>query len=106
MCGSSPLWSIMGDVNGTDTTCTTDSDGNDYRHTDCGRISSCSGGPGCAENGSIGTGVWVRSAFDLSPYAGRRARLRWVSTMGGGWSFGVSRSALEPEPGMPAYQYY
>ena len=98
-------WSVMGDAIGTDATCTVDTDGTDPAYKDCGRILSCSGGPGCAENGSIGTGVWVRSAFNLSPFAGRLARLRWIGMMGGGWSFGTSRSALEPNPGQPVYQY-
>ena len=99
MCEHSPIWADLGDVNRTDATCHTDTDGNDPSHKDCGAISSCAGGPGCTENGSIGTGVWARSSFDLSPYAGRQARLRWIGSMGGGWSFGISRSFAEPEPG-------
>ena len=105
MCHSARVWSDIGDVSGTDATCTTDTDGNDPYNFDCGFI-SCTPGPGCTENGSIGQGVWVRSAFDLSPFAGRVARLRWIGMMLGGWSFGQSRSALEPEPGAPAYEYF
>src|SRR5262249_21952945 len=95
MCAQSPMWAEIGDATGTDATCTLDTDGDDPVHKDCGRITSCTGGPGCTENGTIGTGVWTRSAFDLSPFAGRQARLRWVGMMGGGWSFAVSRSLLE-----------
>jgi hypothetical protein len=50
--------------------------------------------------------VWARSAFDLSAFAGRQVRLRWIAMMEGGWSFGTQRSALEPDPGGIAYQYY
>ncbi len=52
-------------------------------------------------NGTSLTGVWARSEFDLSPFAGRLARIRWIGNMGGGWSFGSSRSFLEPESGSP-----
>jgi len=107
-CDSSqgPMWADMGDIIGTDATCTVDTDGNDPQHKDCGDFSGCTPGPGCTENGTVGTGVWVRSAFDLSPFAGRIARLRWIGMVEGGWSFGTSRSALEPAPGGIAYQYY
>jgi len=40
-------------------------DGNDTAHKDCGAI-SCPPGPGCTEVGSLGPGVWTRTAFDLS----------------------------------------
>ena len=104
-CGSGPgqVWANVGDVMGTDASCQSDSDGNEQGIPDCGRV-EC-GGPGCTENGSIGQGVWARSAFDLSPFAGRIARLRWIGMMGGGWGFGESRSLLEPVVG-PAYQYF
>ncbi len=105
MC-ESPVWSDLGDIFGTDATCQTDTDGNDPIHKDCGAYSGCAPGPGCTENGTIGTGVWARSAFDLSPFAGRVARLRWIGMVEGGWSFGTSRSALEPAPGSFAYQYF
>jgi len=116
MC-SRPVWNEMGDVLGDDATCVTDTDGNDAVTKDCGDIRSCAGNTGgdpwpapggeeCTENGSTGQGVWARSVFDLSSFAGRRARLRWIGTMGGGWSFGTSRSFLEPAPGNTAYQVY
>jgi hypothetical protein len=104
MCEHSPLWADLGDVLGTDASCATDTDGNDPLHKDCGATSSCTGGPGCTENGSIGTGVWARSAFDLSPFAGRPARLRWVGSMGGGWSFSIDESFLETST--ISYQYF
>jgi len=110
-CTGHAVWSDIGDIIGIDATCTTDTDGNDPVDLDCGEIRSCTGNAGgapwpapggedCTENGSVGTGVWARSAFDLSPFAGRRARIRWIGMMGGGWSFGISRSFLEgPGPG-------
>jgi len=106
LCDHGPLWADLGDVRGNDATCTTDTDANDPMHKDCGAISSCTGGPGCTENGSVGPGVWARSAFDLSPFAGRVARLRWIGMVEGGWSFGISRSFFEPQPGGVAYQYF
>lgn len=99
MCDFTPLWSDLGDITGTDATCATDTNFNDPAHKDCGAITSCAGGPGCTKRGSIGNGVWARSGFDLSPFAGRQARLRWIGSMGGGWSYGVSRSFFEPAPG-------
>ena len=106
MCiGSSAMWADMGSIIGSDPSCTTDTVGVDSAHKDCGFITSCSGGANCTETGSTGTGVWARSAFKLGPFAGRVARLRWIGTQGGGWSFGITRSALEPEPGNPTYQY-
>ncbi|MGH9870811.1 MAG: MopE-related protein [Candidatus Polarisedimenticolia bacterium] len=105
MCDTSPVFNEKGDVFGTDPTCVSDTDGNDPAHGDCGRI-SCTPGQGCTETGSLGDGVWSRSAFDLSPFGGRVARLRWIGMMEGGWSFGTYRSALEPDPGSDAYQYY
>jgi hypothetical protein len=105
MCDSSPLFSEKGDIFGTDPTCITDTDGDDPAHKDCGDI-TCAPGPGCTSNGSIGTGVWTRSAFDLSPFAGRVARLRWIGMVEGGWAFETWRSALEPDIGSAAYQYF
>ncbi|MGH9870818.1 MAG: putative metal-binding motif-containing protein [Candidatus Polarisedimenticolia bacterium] len=106
MCDSSPMWADLGDVFGTDVTCVVDTDNNDYVHRDCGAISGCSPGPGCTETGSEGPGVWARSTFDLSSFAGRVARLRWIGMVEGGWSFGTYRSNLEPDPGDFAYNYY
>ena len=102
-CGDSggPVWADIGDIFGADPNCVVDTDLNDSLHKDCGDLSDCSGGPGCAETGDLGTGVWARSAFDLSPFAGRVARLRWIGMMEGGWSFGESRSAVEGEIPLP-----
>ncbi|MGH9870810.1 MAG: putative metal-binding motif-containing protein [Candidatus Polarisedimenticolia bacterium] len=104
MCDNSPLWADLGDVIGTDSTCTVDTDNNDALHKDCGDISGCSPGPGCTENGSVGAGVWARSTFNLSAYTGRVARLRWIGMVEGGWSFGTQRSVLESDAGI--YQYF
>jgi hypothetical protein len=109
MCQNSPQWSDMGNVVGTDATCLNDTDGsNPTDGRDCGEASSCVPGNanGCASNGDLGNGVWVRSAFDLSPFAGRVARMRWVAATTGGWGFGISKSPMEPEPGSPYYYYY
>jgi hypothetical protein len=107
MCAfNSPLWGDIGDIFGMDPTCTVDTDQNDPQHKDCGAISGCAPGPGCTERGSLGVGVWARSAFDLSAFAGRVARLRWIASVEGGWSFATQRSLLEPDPGNLAYQYY
>ncbi len=105
MCNFSPLFADKGDIFGTDPTCTVDTDNNDSLHKDCGAI-SCTPGAGCTSIGSIGAGVWNRSAFNLSSFAGRVARLRWIGMMEGGWSFATWRSMLEPDPGDSAYQYY
>jgi len=102
MCEQSPLWSDMGGVyTGGDCTVFPDPFGED-----CGDI-TCLPGPGCTEGGSTGPGSWTRSAFDLSPFAGRAARLRWIGTTAGGWGFGTYRSPEEPCPGCPIlYSYY
>jgi len=96
----SPMWADIGDTLGADPACVTDTNGDDPLHKDCGDIQSCAGGPGCAETGSVGPGVWARSSFDLSPFAGRVARLRWIAMNEGGWSFGTSRSEAEPNGGL------
>jgi hypothetical protein len=106
MCNASPMFADKGDFFGTDATCVTDTDHNDTRHKDCGDR-TCTPGPGCTEPSSTpNKGVWSRTAFSLSPFAGRVARLRFITMVEGGWSFGTYRSALEPDPAQPAYQYY
>jgi hypothetical protein len=105
MCDNSPLYADKGDVFGTDATCSIDTDNNDWVHKDCGDI-SCTPGAECTERGSMGLGVWTRSAFDLSAFAGRVARLRWIEMVEGGWSFGTARSVLEPDPGGGFESYY
>jgi hypothetical protein len=115
MCGGEPQWSDIGDIYGTDRTCLVDTDGNDPVDKDCGETTTrtvvmCDWvtDPACGsflENGSVGRGVWARSTFDLSSFAGREARLRWIFEGGGGWSFGQSRSWLEPQTGSPYFIY-
>jgi len=104
MCNRSPMWADIGDMQGTDATCTIDTDGNDPPHKDCGDTSTR--GAAFIQNGSTGVGVWAKSAFSLSAFAGRVARLRFIGMEGGGWSFGISRSFLEPAAGGTAYQYF
>jgi hypothetical protein len=104
MCELGPLWADIGDTFGTDPTCVSDTDNNDAAHKDCGATSNQ--GPTNLQNGTIGAGVWARSTFGLSAFAGRVARLRWIGMEGGGWSFGITRSALEPEAGGQEYQYF
>ena len=98
---SGPVMNDKGDFYGTDETCTTDTDNNDPAHRDCGAV-TCAYDPNnptnCTMDSSFSStgGVWTRSAFNLSPFTGRVARLRWIGMMDGGWSFGNSRSAMEP----------
>ncbi len=126
MCGGQPQWSFMGDIYGSSLVCSgsaSDSDTHVDPQGDCGDatnktvVSSCQWvtSPTCgsfAENGGAGTGVgrgpgvWVRSQFNLLPFSGRQARLRWIFEGGGGWQFGQSRSWLEPEPGGSPYHSY
>jgi hypothetical protein len=112
----SPQWSDLGDFYGSNLDCITDGDNNDPVDADCGSTThrfvdgSCSWltDPTCGsylENGSVGSGVWARSTFNLSAFSGRKARLRWIFEGGGGWSFGQSRSWLEPQSGLPAFIY-
>lgn len=109
MCNGQPVWSDIGDVQATAAVCGADSDGNGQN--DCGEIASTvcpvlpGGTPDTVSLGSIGAGVWARSQFDLSPFAGREVRLRWIGTVAGGWDFGMDRSALEPDTGS-ARQYF
>jgi hypothetical protein len=105
-----PVMNDKGDIYGTDETCTIDTDLNDPAHRDCGQV-TCAYDPNnpttCTMDSSFSStgGVWTRSAFSLSPFVGRVARLRWIGMMDGGWSFGNSRSAMEPAV-PPAYQMY
>ncbi|MBI3448458.1 MAG: hypothetical protein HY049_06015, partial [Acidobacteria bacterium] len=108
LCANQPQWSDMGDPYGSDLTCNVDVDGNDSVDRDCGSTTNRTADPNCSwiadpacgsylEHGTAGSGVWARETFDLSAFAGREARLRWVSQTGGGWGFGEYRSFLEPE---------
>ncbi len=113
-CGGLNQWAGLGDVYGTDTSCTTNTAGADPTNLDCGQTTNRTvvGAPGCSwvadptcgnflENGSAGTGVWARSQFSLQALAAQTVRLRWMAENGGGWDFGEQRSFLEPEPGNP-----
>ncbi|MGH9798543.1 MAG: hypothetical protein ACRD5D_10355, partial [Candidatus Polarisedimenticolia bacterium] len=51
-------------------------------------------GPGHA--GSTGSGLWVRSRFDLQGYAGRRVRLRWIAQS---WEFDCCSGYYSPIEG-------
>jgi hypothetical protein len=104
MCHNNSMWADLGDVIGTDDTCLTDTDGNDAAHKDCGRTTTKTAD--FIDASAVGSGVWAKSVFGLSAFAGRVARLRWIGMEGGGWSFGISRSFLEPQPGGTIYQYY
>ncbi len=123
MCGGKPQWSHMGDIYGSNLGCVVDSDTAVDVNGDCGDVTNetvngaCQwvSDPNCSsflENGGAGTGlgrgpgVWARTQFDLQPFAGRKARLRWIFEGGGGWQFGESRSWLEPEPGGSPYHTY
>ena len=117
MCGGQPQWSEQGDVYGNDLTCLHDTDGRANLNGDCGQTTNRTVDPGCSwvddpdcgsflEHGSVGTGVWARTRFDLSDYEARRVRLRMIFQSGGGWGFGESRSFLEPEPGLSPYMAF
>jgi hypothetical protein len=105
-----PVMNDKGDIYGSDETCVIDTDNNDSAHRDCGAI-TCAYDPNnptlCTMDSSFSStgGVWTRTAFSLSPFVGRVARLRWIGMMDGGWSFGNSRSAMEPAV-PPAYQMF
>ncbi len=113
----SPQWSDLGELYGSSLDCVTDDDNNDPVDKDCGSTTHRTVDPSCSwltdptcgsylEHGSAGpTGVWARSSFNLSAFAGRKARLRWIFEGGGGWSFGESRSWLEPQSGLPGFRY-
>jgi hypothetical protein len=74
MCPPNRGYSNMGERIGSDATGCTDSNGNGV--PDCG--SATSTGPGFTSTGFTGTGVWVKSRFDLGAFLGRRAQLRWI----------------------------
>jgi hypothetical protein len=126
MCGgaNAPQWAEQGDVYGTnlDSTggtadCLIDSDAGTNPNGDCGEATNRTVDTSCdwiadatcgsfLELGNVGSGVWARTQFDLGPFAGRTARLRWAFEGGGGWSWGQSRSLLEPAPGVSQTFYY
>jgi hypothetical protein len=78
-CHPQSGWSDQGEGTGSGVTpwpagpCL-DSDHNG--HNDCGSATKV--GPGYAEVGAVGTGVWMKTRFDLASLAGRRAQFRWL----------------------------
>ena len=73
-CPSQTGWSDQGSPLGFGVDPCRDADTNG--HNDCGAAQTT--GPGFTETGNLGTGVWVRTRWDLAEFAGRRAQLRWV----------------------------
>jgi hypothetical protein len=52
--------------------------------------------PGPGQAGSQGTGNWVQTRFDLSPYLGQRVRIRWIAES---WEFNATGQSYEQEAG-------
>jgi hypothetical protein len=50
------------------------------------------GCPGPGSPGSVGTGNWVQTKFDLSGYLGQRVRIRWI---GQSWEFNAAASSYQ-----------
>ncbi len=77
-----PLYSFVqqGSSLGTDSIGCGDGDGDGTN--DCGdvegRTNPARRGPGFTERGTEGVGVWARSRFNLSRYAGRHVQIRYV----------------------------
>ena len=82
-CSPQLGWSRQGGALGSDALGCTDSDG--HGQPDCG--AALVTGPGFTAAGASGAGVWVRTRFDLSEFAGRRAQVRWLFSS---FSFGIS----------------
>jgi subtilase family protein/thrombospondin type 3 repeat protein len=53
--------------------------------------------PGPGEPGSVGTGNWVQTKFNLSNYLGQRVQIRWIAES---WEFNATASSYE-ESGPP-----
>jgi len=53
--------------------------------------------PGPGEQGSVGTGNWVQTKFDLHPYLGQRVRIRWIAES---WQFDEAGAAQSYEQGV------
>ena len=73
-CPGTLGWSRQGERIGSDASTCTDSNGNGI--PDCGFATTT--GPGFTANGALGTGVWVRTHFDLTPFQGQRIQVRWL----------------------------
>jgi hypothetical protein len=52
--------------------------------------------PGPGQAGNLGTGNWVQTRFDLSPYLGQRVKIRWIATS---WEFSATAQSYEQEAG-------
>ncbi|PYT36163.1 MAG: hypothetical protein DMF52_08380 [Acidobacteria bacterium] len=48
--------------------------------------------PGPGQTGLTGTGNWIQSEFDLSPYLGQRVKIRWIAQS---WEFNPTASSYE-----------
>jgi hypothetical protein len=55
-------------------------------------LSTTLGCPGPGSAGSLGTGNWVQTKFDLSSYLGQRVRIRWI---GQAWEFNAAASSYQ-----------
>jgi hypothetical protein len=73
------IWSDQGNPTGNGAPTTPGGmciDGDSNGHNDCGGATTT--GPGFTETGNLGNGVWVKTRVNLSPFAGRRAQVRWL----------------------------
>jgi hypothetical protein len=98
MCSPLTVYAAQGSARGTDPAC---GDGNGDGWNDCGNVTSN------AARGEAGVGVWARTSFDLSRYAGRRIQVRFITTTldgqglftsyleGAGGSFNPPQSATD-----------
>jgi hypothetical protein len=87
MCPGQRMYSDAGEFTGTDAAACGDSNSNN--HTDCGQPTPTITGPGFTSQGSIGTGVWVKTGYDLAGFLGRRAQVRCTFSS---WPFGDTAS--------------
>jgi hypothetical protein len=52
--------------------------------------------PGPGNLGSVGTGNWVQTKVDLTPYLGQRVQIRWIAQA---WEFNPTAQSYEQEGG-------
>ncbi|HKB07369.1 MAG TPA: thrombospondin type 3 repeat-containing protein [Candidatus Polarisedimenticolia bacterium] len=52
--------------------------------------------PGPGVTGNVGTGNWVQTKFDLSPYLGQRVKIRWIAQS---WEYSPTAQSYEQEAG-------
>jgi hypothetical protein len=76
LCPPQRGYSQVGSRTGSDWQNCGDQDGNGA--TDCGAVSST--GPPFTAPDAQTNGVWVESTYDLAPFLGRRAQIRWIFT--------------------------